>query len=372
MVRRRMWLWVLGGVGVAGLIGAGAVQAQQASAPASSAPGEAPSVEQMLAAGEQALRQHDLGLARNWFAAVLQPEPNQPHALLGMADVFRLSGTQGTLQAVEYYRQFLQIQERSGRYGELLGRAHFGLGTVYLEARHYRLAKESLERAYRLAPQDAERAVSLGLAYEGLKEYAEAVKLGEEAVRLAPQDPLIRGRLAQFYWGARNAEAAMREVGVAVEQLRGTLRAKPDDAATLHALRETRAMRLQMLQMLVREHPEDGELWFQMSQEVQEQMAVIDALTLLEALDPAEKAAQYAPQDPAVRINQARLLYQLGRVAQAEQALEAIRSAGKAGETLLLVQAQLQAAPRDAALQRIQQFLQQPTTQPATTQAAAP
>lgn len=365
MVPRRMWLWALGGV--AGLVGAGAVQAQQPTAPPSSAPAEAPTVAQMLEAGEQALRQNDLGLARNWFAAVLQADATEAHALLGMADVFRLSGTQGTLQAVEYYRQFLQAQQRSGKYGELLGRAHFGLGTVYLQAGHYRLAKESLERAYRLAPRDPERAVSLALAYEGLKEYAEAVKWGEQAAELAPQDPLVLRRLAQFYWGARNAEAAMERVGEAVELLVATLRAKPDDVATLHALRETQALRLQMLQMLVRERPEDGQMWLMLSEGVQDQIAVIEVLTLLEALDPAEKAAQYAPEALVVRarLNQARLLYQLGRVAQAEQALEAVRSAGRTGEALLLVEAQLQAAPRDPALHRIQQFLQQPTTQPA-------
>jgi predicted Zn-dependent protease len=86
---------------------------------------------------------------------------------------------------------------------------------------------------------------------------------------------------------------------------------------------------------------------------------IVQAMMYYEALRYAEQAAHYAPDDPAVRVNQARLLYLLGRTSDAEQALQALQSAGKAAQTLDLVRRQLQVVGSDPALQQIERFLNQ-------------
>ena len=54
-----------------------------------------------------------------------------------------------------------------------------------------------------------------------------------------------------------------------------------------------------------------------------------------------------------------------GRAAEGDEALVAIRSAGKVSEALFLIAGQVRAGGADAGLMRVKQFLEQPTTQPA-------
>jgi len=313
---------------------------------------------------EAAEKQSDLQTARDGFAAVLARDSTHPTALLGMADVLRLGGPRSSLEAGEYYRQFLRV--RPSRLVGLDGRAYFGLGRVYLEAGYYRLAKEPLEKAYTQAVRDPQRIASLAAACAGLKEWDRAVDLARQAVELKPDDPERYAQLANYYMGIRNYPESLKAAQSGVDLLRAKLRERPGDPFLLQFVQGMQSQKLQALTAQVQEEGENAQLWLRISRASQELIPIAQAMMYYEALRYAEQAALYAPDEPAVRVNQARLLYLLGRTSDAEQLLQALQSAGKTAQTLDLVQRQLQVVGSDPALEQIARFLKQNADEPAT------
>lgn len=314
--------------------------------------------------GEAAEKQRDLQTASEGFAAILARDPSNAIALLGMADVLRLSGPRSGLEAAEYYRQFLRI--RPSRLVGLDGRAYFGLGSVYLDAGYYRLAAEPLEKAYALAVLDPQRVSALASACAGLKQWDRAVQLARQAVELKPDDPQMYARLAGCHMGARSYAEAVKVVQSGADLLRAKLRERPGDVTLLQLLQGVQSQKLQSLAAQAQDEAENAQLWLRISRASQELIPIAQAMMYYEALHYAEQAAQYAPDDPDVRVNQARLLYLLGRTNDAEQALQALKSAGKTAETLDLVQRQLQVVGSDPALQQIERFLKQSADESST------
>jgi len=313
---------------------------------------------------EAAEKQSDLQTARDGFAAVLARDSSHPTALLGMADVLRLGGPRSGLEAGEYYRQFLRI--RPSRLVGLDGRAYFGLGRVYLEAGYYRLAKEPLEKAYTLAVRDPERVSALAAACAGLKEWDRAIQLAQQAVELEPDNPERYAQLASYYMGTRNYPEAVKAAQSGVDLLRTKLRERPGDPFLLQFAQGMQSQKLQALTAQVQEEGENAQLWLRISRASQELIPIAQAMMYYEALRYAEQAALYAPDEPAIGVNQARLLYLLGRTSDAEKVLQALQSAGKTAQTLDLVQRQLQVVGSDPALEQIARFLKQNADQPAT------
>ncbi len=344
--------------------------------PTTTAPSQSPTLQEVLVVatgalaraerrgpGEGAEKQSDLQTARDGFAAVLARDSSHPMALLGMADVLRLGGPRSALEASEYYRQFLRI--RPSRLVGLDGRAYFGLGRAYLQAGYYRLAKEPLEKAYTLSVRDPQRVASLAAACAGLKEWDRAVQLTQQAVELKPDDPERYAQLASYYMATRNYPEAVKAAQSGVDLLRAKLRERPDDRFLLQLAQNMQSQKLQALIAQVQEEGENAQLWLRISRASEELIPIVQAMMYYEALRYADQAAQYAPDEPAVRVNQARLLYLLGRTSDAEQALQALQSAGKAAQTLDLVQRQLQVVGSDPALQQIERFLNQSADEPA-------
>lgn len=361
--------WVLVAVGICVsfgvcLVGTAALGQQQADdSGEATGPGGPQSVPDMLKAGNDALVADDLLTARSMFSAALTEQPNNPMALLLMGEVLRKMGPQMGLEAAEHYRQYLRF--RTSQFMEFDGKAHFGMGMVYLRSGYYRLAKESLRRAYRLASRDPERVISLAFAYAGLLEFDEAIKLAKEAVALEPENAAMYQSLARFYLNSRNFEEAVKTSEAGVAMLQRKLRENPADRALLEQLRALQGLRLQIFMRQLAQGEDDPQLWLTVSRAILDQIPAIQTLILLDALVPAERAAEQAADDPTVRIHQARLLYVLGRAAEGDEALAAIRSAGKVSEALFLIAGQVRDGGADAGLMRVKQFLEQPTTQPA-------
>jgi len=314
--------------------------------------------------GEAAEKQRDLQTASGGFAAILARDPSHAVALLGMADVLRLGGPRSGLEAAEYYRQFLRV--RSSHLVALDGRAYFGLGRVYLDAGYYRLAKGPLEKAYTLAVRDPQRISALAAACAGLKQWDRAVQLARQALEFKPDDPQRYAQLANYYMGSRNYPESVKVAQSGVDLLRAKLRERPGDPFLLQLAQGMQSQKLQALTAQVQEESENAQLWLRISRASQELIPIAQAMMYYEALRYAEQAAQYAPDEPAVRVNQARLLYLLGRTSDAEQVLQALQSAGKTAQTLDLVQRQLQAVGSDPALQQIERFLKQSADEPPT------
>jgi len=345
------------------LAGTAAFAQEKSEASATTAPVGERSVPDMLKAGNDALVADDLVTARSMFSAALMEQPDNPMALLLMGEVLRKMGPQTGLEAAEHYRRYLRV--RTSQFMEFDGKAYFGMGMVYLQSGYFRLAKESLRRAYRLASRDPERVINLAFAHEGLLEFDEAVKLGKDAVALEPENAAMYQSLARFYLKARSFKEAVKTAEAGAAMLQRKLRENPADRGLLEQLRALQGLRLQVFSRQAAQDGNDPQLWLTVSRAMLEQIPVVQTLMLLDALDPAGRAAEQAPDDPAVRIHQARLLYVLGRTAEGDEALAAIRSAGKVSEALFLIDGQVRAGGADAELMRVKQFLEQPTTQPA-------
>ena len=106
------------------------VQSSAASTPPTTVPEKMQAAREAMASGE-------LRTAERLYREVLLAEPYQYQAMFMLAEALRM-GERNQLEAVDYYNQFLR--KRPASMQEYDGDANFGLGMIYLQAGHRRLA----------------------------------------------------------------------------------------------------------------------------------------------------------------------------------------------------------------------------------------
>ena len=189
------------------------------------APQIAPGVQQAY----QALNGGQLGAARQQYEAVLQQDPNNRDALLGLAAV-ALRDKQGA-QAAALYVRLLEINPDDGealagliglRQGDVVqseaklkailarspdsGPVLFALGNVYAKQRRWNEAQQQFFRAYNAVPGNPDYAFNLAVGLDRLNQPKLAATYYQRALALAQTAPAAFDRAV--------VQARLRELGM--------------------------------------------------------------------------------------------------------------------------------------------------------------
>lgn len=179
----------------------------------------APQINPGVQQGYQALASGQLGTARQQYEAVLQQDPVNRDALLGLAAVSQ-QGNQGA-QAAALYLRLLEINPDDGvalagliglRQGDLVqsesrlkailertpesGPVLFALGNVYAQQRRWPEAQQQFFRAYSAVPGNADYAYNLAIGLDRLNQPKLAATYYQRALTLAQTSPSAFDRAA--------------------------------------------------------------------------------------------------------------------------------------------------------------------------------
>lgn len=179
----------------------------------------APQINPGVQQGYQALASGQLGAARQQYEAVLQQDPVNRDALLGLAAVAQ-QGNQGP-QAAALYLRLLEINPDDGvalagliglRQGDLVqsesrlkailartpesGPVLFALGNVYAQQRRWPEAQQQFFRAYSAVPGNADYAYNLAIGLDRLNQPKLAATYYQRALILAQTSPSAFDRAA--------------------------------------------------------------------------------------------------------------------------------------------------------------------------------
>jgi tetratricopeptide (TPR) repeat protein len=94
---------------------------------------------------------------------------------------------------------------------EVSARAHFNLGTIYIQQGRTDLAESHLKNAVSLKPNFAEAFANLGILYDNTRRYSEAIIQLEKAVSLDPQNAVYHYNLGLAYAKSNRLEEAKEE-----------------------------------------------------------------------------------------------------------------------------------------------------------------
>ena len=179
----------------------------------------APQINPGVQQGYQALASGQLGAARQQYEAVLQQDPVNRDALLGLAAVAQ-QGNQGP-QAAALYLRLLEMNPDDGvalagliglRQGDLVqsesrlkailartpesGPVLFALGNVYAQQRRWPEAQQQFFRAYSAVPGNADYAYNLAIGLDRLNQPKLAATYYQRALTLAQTIPSAFDRAA--------------------------------------------------------------------------------------------------------------------------------------------------------------------------------
>ncbi|WP_308921681.1 tetratricopeptide repeat protein [Janthinobacterium sp. J1-1] len=179
----------------------------------------APQINPGVQQGYQALASGQLGAARQQYEAVLQQDPVNRDALLGLAAVAQ-QGNQGP-QAAALYLRLLEMNPDDGvalagliglRQGDLVqsesrlkailartpesGPVLFALGNVYAQQRRWPEAQQQFFRAYSAVPGNADYAYNLAIGLDRLNQPKLAATYYQRALTLAQTTPSAFDRAA--------------------------------------------------------------------------------------------------------------------------------------------------------------------------------
>jgi tetratricopeptide (TPR) repeat protein len=200
----------------------------------------APQINPGVQQGYQALASGQLGTARQQYEAVLQQDPVNRDALLGLAAVAQ-QGNQGA-QAAALYLRLLEINPDDGvalagliglRQGDLVqsesrlkailertpesGPVLFALGNVYAQQRRWPEAQQQFFRAYSAVPGNADYAYNLAIGLDRLNQPKLAATYYQRALTLAQTSPSAFDRAAaQQRLGELGAPASSATPGIVI------------------------------------------------------------------------------------------------------------------------------------------------------------
>lgn len=195
----------------------------------------------LLAAGQEYLNAKNSQLARLHYAMVLQHEPTNPTAFVGIGQALYLQG-EGN-QARESFSQALKTDPSNSA-------ALLGIARIYREQAFHSTAIEYLERILADSPDQVEALSELAMNQDALGNESVAAELHRRVVALRPEDPSAFNNLGF------NA-LLQGHYPEAVEAFRQALALRPDDKqvrnnlATVHALNGDEELALQQFEVAV-------------------------------------------------------------------------------------------------------------------------
>jgi tetratricopeptide (TPR) repeat protein len=181
------------------------------------------------------------------------------------------------------------------------------LGNLLLHTQNFREAALVLEHARQKFPQSAQAALSLGVAYYGLRRFEEAVVQFLEAGRLdgdAEQPIIFLSRMAES-WGSRKEEV--------IALFAAFLKRHPRSALAHLALGRATAD-VTLLRKAVKLNPTSAEAYIELGSVLQAERKYAEAIHTL------RRAAALAPKNPIPPYRLAQLYARIGDQARAKAA----------------------------------------------------
>lgn len=316
-------------------------------------------LQDLLAAGEQALRSGNLERARDSFLDVLRQSAENERALLALGQIHYTVGAFS--EAEGYLRRAAAVNPDKFD-------AYLFLAAALLQQGRRADAVPPLEVAHRLRPTDTDAAKLLSIEYVAQTRYRDAVQTLRPFAELAPKDEEIYLLLIEAYHRAGDADSSVKLAEIAVSQLPDSPRlncwlgfqltrrgrssdAKPylQRALELDAnyepayyvmgdllLREGKHEEAaEYLRVAVAKNPEDADASVLLSRS----LAGINQLS--QAVDVLRDAASLGPDEAKVHLELSRLYMKLGDKQQAQEAAERYRATKRSSPAAVELPAKL-------------------------------
>jgi len=160
--------------------------------------------------------------ARKAFLKVLNLDPHDARAEDNLGLVFESSGQ--AQAAIEAYRKAIAWQEQSAHPSE---QPYVNLGNLLMEQGRATEAKEPLEKAVALTPENAFCRLTLGIYYRKMGELDRARRELERAVQLDPESAVAHYQLGRLYTDIHATDLAKAEFARTAELKSRAASSKP-------------------------------------------------------------------------------------------------------------------------------------------------
>ena len=121
--------------------------------------------------------------------------------------------SQDVLQDIVYNLETLASKQDLSemKYEDIKSKAHFNLGTIYVQQGRIDLAESHLRRAISLKPDFAEAFANLGILYDNTRRSSQAIAQLQKAISLDPQNAIYHYNLGLAYAKSNRLEEARGE-----------------------------------------------------------------------------------------------------------------------------------------------------------------
>lgn len=184
---------------------------------------------QLLAQGEEHLKQEQFQQALNDFSEILKTAPKDVPANLGRARA--LLGLGDGPKAVGPARLVCELQPRNAPAWMVLGDAY-----AHEASQDFPRAAEAYQKALDLDPENRDAGLRLARALSYQKEVDQAIGVLESVHKHHPEDVLVLVKLAESYY-------AIRKLGRAEELLNRALKLAPDNPTAQSVADQVRSRR---------------------------------------------------------------------------------------------------------------------------------
>lgn len=177
--------------------------------------------------------------------------------------VIALASTLATARENTHWTDSYSLWSNAARVRPTYWAAHYNTGLALLDARRYDEARDSLELASALKPDEADVLDGLGRAYDGIGDTANAVTSFRRAIEINPEMFESYNNLGTIYFKNEN-------YGLAVANFTQALRLKPDATASrfnlglCYARQRRYSDATQELERVVQATPDDAEAFYEL------------------------------------------------------------------------------------------------------------
>lgn len=309
--------------------------------------------DQLLLQGAEAVATGDVQAALKAYEQVLAVQPDNVNALIGLGDAILAQPSKDPQTQKDIQRDVQRAKQNYERALKLSPndwRAHFGVGTAWLDSRAYRMARLPLERARDLVPPRDRPRVLLNLmsTYAGLYQIDDAIRTAREGLRLEPDNFRFRGSLIELYGRTGRIEDAVAESRAGIDRVRENLARQPDNAQAIRDLSSALGQLVALLGKQIEAQPDDAAVRVQLVEAVEQQILANQQLSYHEMLLLLEPVLEKNPENPDLLFTHARLAYLVGRPTlafeQLQKALKIAPNDTRVRELLTRVEAALKPA----------------------------
>ncbi|MCG3126520.1 MAG: hypothetical protein CHACPFDD_01356 [Phycisphaerae bacterium] len=199
------------------------------------------SVPDLLAAAERQKQPGgDLDLCQRMYGTILQREPRNVAALLGMSELAE------RVRQIDASRRYLLEAQKTDKNDP---RVNIALGRMYVRSQNWRQAIAYLETAERFAPREQQAEIKMYLAFANyfLGRKAKASAYAVQAIDLDPESYEARQVMLMTKSAAKDYDGARQECDVIMNIARKRLNENPSDRANIDRMVQAIRMKREVL-----------------------------------------------------------------------------------------------------------------------------